>query len=97
MAERKTKREENFIELDQEETNIILEPAKIEVGSGYALSVRYDENEKPIVDIKTYGKVDLEKLRKEIKKTFPNARINQLNQTHHSVTIAKKEKKKRKK
>jgi hypothetical protein len=96
MAERKSKREENLIELGQEETSFVLEPAKVEVGSGYALSVHYDEHDKPIVDIKTYGKVDLEKLHKEIERMFPNACIHHPTQAP-LITIAKKEKKKRKK
>lgn len=93
MAERKTKRDESLIELDPEEAGFILEPAKIEVGSGYALSIRYDENEKPIVDIKTYGKVDMEKVRKEIGKIFPNAKIRNLAQPQ-TLTLVKKRKKK---
>jgi hypothetical protein len=57
MSERKNKREEPSIEMDTEETSFTMEPAKVEIGSGYALSVRYDEHEKPIIDVKTYGKV----------------------------------------
>jgi hypothetical protein len=93
----RNKREEPPIELNQEESNFTLEPAKIEVGSGYAVSVHYDENEKPIIDVKTYGKVDPAKLRREIERVFPNARIRQLNQTPHTVTIAKKDHKKKRK
>jgi hypothetical protein len=95
MAERKTKREETIIEIDPEETGFILEPAKVEIGSGYAVSIRYDENEKPIIDVKTYGKVDIGKMRKEIERIFPNAKIRNLAQPQ-SVTIVKKENKKRK-
>lgn len=94
MSERKTKREEPLIEMDQEETGFVLEPAKIEVGSGYALSVSYDENDKPVIDVKTYGTVDLSKLQKEIRHVFPDARIRQLNQ-NPSVTIVKAGKKKK--
>jgi hypothetical protein len=94
MAERKTKREtENPVELDSEELGFVLEPTQIEVGSGYTVSVSYDENEKQIIDVKTYGKVDATKLRREIERVFPNAKIRQLNQTR-TVTIVKKRKKK---
>jgi len=94
MAERKTKREsESLTELDSEETGFVLEPTQLEVGSGYTLSVNYDENEKPIVDIKTYGEVDMTRLRREIERIFPNAQIRQLNQTR-SITIVKKRKRK---
>lgn len=93
MAERKHKREtENLTELECDDLGFVLEPTKIEVGSGYTLCVRYDENEKPIVDIKIYGEVDLTKLRTEIERIFPDAQIRQLKQTQ-SVTIVKKNKK----
>jgi len=96
MAEKKHKREsESFIEIDTEESGFILEPTQVEIGSGYTVSVNYDENEKPVIDVKTYGEVDIPKLRKEIEHIFPNARIRQLNQTQ-SVTIAKKRKRKHK-
>jgi len=92
MPERKHKREpENFVELDSEELGFVLEPRKIEVGSGYTISVSYDENEKPLVNVKTYGEVDFIKLRREIERAFPNAQIRKLNQTQ-SVTIVKRRK-----
>ena len=94
MAEKKHKRESNsFIELDTEEIGFVLEPTQVEVGSGYAVSVSYDEDEKPIIDVKTYGEVNIAQLRKEIEKLFPNAKIRQLNQTQ-TVTIVKKRKRK---
>ena len=94
MAEKKHKREsESLIELDSEELGFVLEPTQVEVGSGYTVSVSYDENEKPIIDVKTYGEVDIAKLRKEIERIFPNAQIRQLNQTQ-TVTIVKKRKRK---
>ena len=93
MPERKHKREpESLIELDPEELGFVLEPTQIEVGSGYTISVSYDKNEKQIVDVKTYGEVDIAKLRRDIEQAFPNAKIRQLNQTR-SVTIVKKKKK----
>jgi hypothetical protein len=95
MAERKHKRETDTTEIDTEETGFILEPTQLEIGSGYTLSVNYDENEKPIINIKTYGQVDVIKLQKEITKLFPNAQINQLNQGH-AITIVKKRKGKNK-
>jgi len=95
MSERKTKREtETPIELDPEETGFILEPAKVEIGSAYALSISYDENDKQIIDVKTYGTVDLAKLQKEIEHMFPNAKIRQQDRPH-SITIAKKDNKKK--
>jgi len=94
MAERKQKREPySSIELTCEETGFVLEPTQVEVGSGYTVSVSYDENEKPIIDVKTYGEVDIAKVRRELERVFPNAQIRQLNQTQ-SVTIVKKRKRK---
>jgi hypothetical protein len=94
MAERKHKREsEGLIELDSEESGFVLEPTQVEVGSGYTVSVSYDENEKPIIDVKTYGEVDIAKLRREIERVFPNAQIRRLKQTQ-SVAIVKKRKRK---
>lgn len=90
MSERKHKRVPgSFIALDSEEPGFVLEPTQVEVGSGYTISISYDENEKPIVDVKTYGEVDIAKLRKEVERVFPNAQIRQLNQTQ-SVTVVKK-------
>jgi hypothetical protein len=94
MPKRKQKHEqESFVELDSEELGFVLEPTKIEVGSGYTISVSHDENEKPVVDVKTYGEVDFIKLRREIERAFPNAQIRRLNQTR-SVTIVKRRKRK---
>lgn len=95
MPERKHKREpKSFIELNSEDLGFVLEPTQVEVGSAYAVSVSYDENEKPIVNVKTYGEVDFTKLRREIERAFPNAQIRQLNQTR-SVTIVKRRIRKR--
>jgi hypothetical protein len=93
MAERKHKRgSEDIAELD-EDAGILLEPTQIELGSGYTLAVSYDENERPVIDIKTYGQVDLAQLRREIEGVFPNAQIRQKEQSH-TVIVAKKNKKK---
>jgi hypothetical protein len=95
MPERKHKHEpESLIELDSEELGFVLEPTQIEIGSGYTISVSYDRNEKQIVDVKTYGEVDISKIRRDIEQAFPNAKIRQLNQTR-SVTIVKRRKRKR--
>lgn len=95
MPDRKHKREpESLIELDSKELGFVLEPTQIEVGSGYTISVSYDKNEKQIVDVKTYGEVDIAKIRREIERAFPKAQIRQLNQTR-SITIVKRRRRKR--
>jgi len=92
MTDRKHKHESsNLTKINTEEIGFILEPTKIELGSGYALSVSYDEDENPIIDIKTYGEVDIEKLRKDIARIYPNAQIRQQTQTP-TTTIVKKHK-----
>jgi hypothetical protein len=93
LAERKQKRESEEATEPEMEEGFVLEPTHIELGSGYTISVSYDENEKPIVSVMTYGEVDMAKLEREIGRMFPNAQIRQLNQTR-SVTIVKKRKRK---
>ncbi|MBX5328898.1 MAG: hypothetical protein QHH18_06805 [Candidatus Bathyarchaeota archaeon] len=94
MAEHKQKRPtENITEVDTEEHGFLLEPTQVELGAGYTLQVKYDENENPIVSIKTYGNVNMNQLKKEIQKAYPNARILQLNQSPQPVIVSKKHKK----
>ncbi|MEM0007706.1 MAG: hypothetical protein QXR89_05525 [Candidatus Bathyarchaeia archaeon] len=97
MAERRHKREPaSSVKLDlAEDLGFILEPAKIEIGSGYAVSLSYDEEGNPVVDVKTYGDVDLSKIRRDIERLYPNAQIRQLNQ-EPTVTVVRKRKDKRK-
>jgi hypothetical protein len=89
VAERKHKRgSRDIAELD-EDASILVEPTQVELGLGYTLAVRYDENERPVVDVKTYGHVNMEQLRREIEGAFPNARIRQ-NEQPQRVVVAKK-------
>lgn len=91
MSDRKSKRETEGTGVEQEEMNFVMEPTNIEVGSGYTLAVSYDEDERPVIDVKTYGEVNTAKLRKELSKVFPNAEIRKLNQIR-SVTLIKADK-----
>jgi len=94
LDDQKNKREpESPSELTPEETGFVLEPTSIEVGAAYTVQLSLDENEKTVVDVKTYGQIDQQKLRREIERMFPNAKIRQLNQ-NPSVIVAKKTKKK---
>ncbi|MEM3580913.1 MAG: hypothetical protein QXH40_03895 [Candidatus Bathyarchaeia archaeon] len=97
MAEKRHKRETaSPVKLDlAEDLGFILEPAKIEIGSGYAVSLSYDEEGNPVVDVKTYGDVDLSKIRRDIERLYPNAQIRQLNQ-ESTVAVVRKRKGKRK-
>jgi hypothetical protein len=40
--------------------------------------VNYDENEKQVIDVKIYGEVNLVKMKRQIRKAFPNATIRNL-------------------
>lgn len=94
MAERKQKHEAGaHVKIGEEEIGFELEPAQVEVGSGYTVSISYEEDT-PVVDVKTYGEVDIAKLRKEIQRIFPDAKIRHLNQAA-TVTVAKKRKRKK--
>ena len=89
MSERKNKREsENIFEVEAEETTVVSEPTQLEIGSGYTLAVRYDEDQRPVVAVKTYGQVDHAQIRKEITRIFPDARIHHTNKTR-SVKMAR--------
>ena len=97
MSMRKNKRAtEGIVEIDSEETSFILEPAQIEVGSGYTVAVSYDEEDRPIVDVKTYGQVDIAQLRRSIERTFPNAQIRHLNRSESATLVKTKTKHKNK-
>jgi len=71
-----------------EDISFILEPAQVEIGSGYTISVNYDEKEKQVIDVKIYGEVNEAKMKKEIRKAFPNATIRNINNSS-SVSIVK--------
>lgn len=60
---------------DEEE---LFERKPVEGGSGYSISVIYDEKGTPMVKVKTYGKVDAAELRKKIERQYPGAKIQGL-------------------
>lgn len=97
VSEKKQKREtSSHVELSlPEDLGFILEPAKIEIGLGYAVSLTYDEEGNPIVDLKTYGDVDTTRIRRDIERLYPNVQIRLINE-EPTVTIVKKNKRKRK-
>jgi hypothetical protein len=77
MSERKRRRRFfNLFGFDEEDLLFGLEP--VEGGSGYSISVTYDEKGKPVVQVKTYGDVDTEELRRDIEQRYPGARIEGL-------------------
>ncbi|MEM2466624.1 MAG: hypothetical protein QXZ47_04955 [Candidatus Bathyarchaeia archaeon] len=72
-----------------EDAVFILEPAKIEIGSGYAVFLSYNEEGNLVVDVKTYGDVDLSKIRRDIERLYPDAQIRQLNQEPTAIIVRK--------
>jgi hypothetical protein len=100
LSQRKIKREESSVEassagFDLEETAFVIRPAKVEIGSGYTVAVDYDDHDRPVIDVKTYGTVDMARVQRELENVFPNAKIRHLNRAS-SVSIIKKAKRKRK-
>lgn len=51
---------------------------KPEASSGYSITVTYDESGRPVIDVKTYGDVDEDALRRELEKNYPGAKIRGL-------------------
>jgi hypothetical protein len=56
----------------------LFEQEPLEGGSGYSISVTYDERGKPVVKVKTYGDVDVAELRRDIERQYPGAKIEGL-------------------
>jgi Flp pilus assembly secretin CpaC len=73
-----------------ESTGLLLTPTQIEVGSGYTVAISYDEDEKQIVNVKTYGEIDAAKLQREIRRVFPKAKIKQVRNAAHAAKTRKK-------
>jgi len=81
MSERKRKRRffdfSDLFDFDFDEERLF-EQESLEGGSGYSISVTYDERGKPVVKVKTYGNVDVAKLRSDIERQYPGAKIEGL-------------------
>ena len=65
-------------DLDEPESLLLTEPDPIEIASGYSISVRYDNEGRPMIYVKRYGDVDTRGLRREIERTYPGAHIQGL-------------------
>ena len=81
MIDRKNKRiADTTIGVNSNVENLVVEPTQIEVGSGYTVKINYDENDRAVLDIKTYGQVDTAWLRKELRRAFPKIQVHRLKQ-----------------
>jgi len=82
MSERKRKRRGSFDIFSLDKDNFLFrsepEPTKGGGGSGYSMSVTYDEKGKPVVKVETYGDVQVAELRRDIQQRYPVARIEEL-------------------
>jgi len=81
MSERKRKRRGPFDIFGFNEDRLFRsqhEPRKSEGGSGYSMSVTYDEKGKPVVKVETYGDVDMAELQRDIQQRYPGAKIEGL-------------------
>ncbi len=77
MSERKRKKRfSDFFGFGEEDFLLGRETSR--GGSGYSISVTYDDAGKPIVQVKTHGNVDVTKLRKDIEQRYPGAKIEGL-------------------
>ena len=91
MPERKRKRR-FFDPFGFGEEDFLFGGEPTEGGSGYSISVTYDEKGKPVVQVKTYGDVDTAELRRDIEQRYPGARIEGLKRKPLIRVIEEKEK-----
>jgi hypothetical protein len=56
----------------------LFEESSMQGGSGYSISVTYDERGKPLVKVKTYGDIDTTELRRDLERRYPGAKIEGL-------------------
>lgn len=98
MSERKRKRRGIFDIFGFDEDSFLfgseLEPTKGEGGSGYSISVTYDEKGKPVVKVETHGDVDVAELRRDIQQRYPGAKIEGLEKQPLIRVVGEEEKEK---
>ena len=81
VSERKRKRRTPFDLFGFDEDDFLFGPQEFKLsdgGSGYSISVTYDEKGKPVVKVQTYGDVDTTDLRRDIEQRYPGAKIEGL-------------------
>ena len=78
MPKRKRKKRGIFDLFDFGEEDFLFGQEPVGGGSGYSISVTYDEGGKPLVRVETHGDVDVAELRRDIEQRYPGARIEGL-------------------
>jgi len=76
LSERRRRRPFDIFDFDEE--NFLPRSKPVEGGSGYSMSVTYDEKGKPVVKVQTYGDFNAAELRRDIEQKYPGARIEGL-------------------
>jgi len=76
----KEKRKKGFFDIfGFGEEDFFSEPQSLSKGgTGYSISVTYDEKGKPIVKVQTHGDVDVAELRRDIEQRYPSAKVEGL-------------------
>jgi len=93
----KRKRKKPFFNLFGFDEEILFGREPVEGGSGYSISVTYDESSRPVVQVKTHGDVDVAELRRDIEQRYSGARIEGLEKRPLiSIVGEEKEEKERK-
>ena len=58
---------------------MLFEPKSFsEAGSGYSISVTYDDKGRHVVKVQTHGNVDMAELRRDIERRYPGAKVEGL-------------------
>ena len=96
MSERKRKRGFDLFDFDLDKEGFPFGHELGGSGSGYSISVTYDEKGKPVVRVETYGNVDTAALRKDIEQRYPGSRIEGLEKQPLIRVVEEKEKKREK-
>jgi len=76
----KRKKKGFFDMFDSEDEDFLFDDSFQSGGSGYSISVTYDERGKRVVQVKIHGDVDVSELRKDLEERYPGARIERLNE-----------------
>ncbi len=83
----------------EEDVSFIIEaePEPLEIGSACSFSLDYDSKGVPLIHVKTYGNVDITKLRQMILKRYPEAKLKVLETPTIEVHKPAKPRRKRRK
>lgn len=87
----KRKRKKHFFDIFDFDKDFPFGNELVADGSGYSISVTYDDTGKPIVHVKTRGGIDVAELRRDIEQRYPGAKIEGL-EKHPLIRVVGEEK-----